>query len=150
MDPIRFTKNNIGLTAKKGVTGKYYCGALMNETCECLEIIRRLSLFSVPINTCGPVDYCNCVNCMQLDLESRRLPKGYLVNREGAVARIGPTGVFYCGRFCRSLNQFSVSFLNPEKQTDCDGYCGPVKGPNCDACKELDSLKSTRYASLMN
>lgn len=138
VDPIAITRNNGGNVARLGLTGKYYCNGFLSGKCLCTELVNRLGLS--PVNTCGPVNGCNCVSCMQLDLKSRRLPEGYLVNREGANARLGPNGIFYCGRFSKDLVD----------RGDCDGYCGPENGPNCDPCQELDVLKLTRYASLVN
>lgn len=63
---------------------------------------------------------------MKLDLRSRLVPKGYLVNCDGALARKGTTGSFYCGR--KVL--VGVAF--------CDGYCGPKNGPACNSCKLLN------------
>ena len=55
---------------------------------------------------------------MELDIESRNLPKGWLVNREGYSAKLN-NGKFYCGR------------LVLEGVEDCDGWCGPNNGPQC-------------------
>jgi hypothetical protein len=62
---------------------------------------------------------------MKLDIKARLLPKGYLINSEGAMSRKSNNGVFYCGR--RVLT--SVAF--------CDGYCGPTNGTACGSCKIL-------------
>jgi hypothetical protein len=56
---------------------------------------------------------CNCASCMKLDIEMKKLPKGYLVNSEGVISRKGDTNSFYCGRKCLKGIAFS------------DGYCGP-------------------------
>ena len=74
---------------------------------------------------------------MQLDLISRNLQKGWLINREGFASRKGSTGQFYCGR-------------NVLKNVpNCDEYCGPTDGPNCYSCKKLDVLAKNRYNSLI-
>jgi hypothetical protein len=51
---------------------------------------------------------------MKLDLKSRMLPKGYLINRMGHIERWGDAGNFYCG--CKVL----VGVRN------CDDWCGPT------------------------
>ena len=73
---------------------------------------------------CGPDSGCNCSSCMKLDIETRLLPKGYLVNKEGASCRSND-GKFYCGRRVLVGEPF------------CDGYCGPTNGPSCPSCKIL-------------
>jgi hypothetical protein len=45
---------------------------------------------------CGPDDGENCVGCMELDLRVRGLPKGYLVNTAGNIAKID-NNLVYCG-----------------------------------------------------
>ena len=70
---------------------------------------------------------------MELDVKTRQLPKGYLVNKEGHAAKKGDTGIFYCGRRC----MFGVAF--------CDGYCGPKNGPACPSCRILNDQSRTRY-----
>lgn len=124
-DPVITKQNASGRTARLGSSSKYYCGGSLNQRCVCCN------------GYCGPTNGCNCVDCMKLDVDSRRLPKGYLVNKEGAVARQGSTGIFYCGR----------KVMQPSNL--CDGYCGPTNGPNCSSCIILDSFKSNRYASLL-
>ncbi|CAF4450978.1 unnamed protein product, partial [Rotaria magnacalcarata] len=77
--------------------------------------------------------------CMELDIENRRLPKGTLVNRDGAPAsrsRIdGKT--FYCGRPVLRRTNY------------CDEYCGPNNGPQCYACQALNE-QTPRYKTLLN
>jgi hypothetical protein len=63
---------------------------------------------------------------MLLDIEARALPKGYLVNKEGRIAREGEGGMF------RS-----------------NGWCGPTNGPQCSACKRLQSQLNNRYSSIV-
>ena len=115
---ITFTSYNASIarcyTPRLGTTKKYYCGRKLD--CGCCSGI------------CGPLSGCNCVNCMKLDLKSRNLSKGWLVNRDGVKAKKGSTGHFYCGQH------------NLVGTPNCDGYCGPNNGPNCSACKKLDAL----------
>ena len=75
---------------------------------------------------------------MKLDLKSRNLPIGWLVNREGFMASRGDTGYFYCGRKVMNNHLF------------CDGYCGPNNGPNCSSCQKLDrqTMPGGRYSGL--
>ena len=74
---------------------------------------------------------------MKLDLKSRMLPKGYLINRMGHTVRRGDAGNFYCG--CKVM----VGARN------CDGWCGPTNGPQCDSCRIIQGLSQTRYLSLI-
>jgi hypothetical protein len=97
--------NEKGRQARLGISGKYYCGGPLDTNCNCCN------------GYCGMDDGCNCSACMKLDIRSRALPKGYLVNREGYPCRKGVNSIFYCGRKCL----FGVAF--------CDGYCGPTDGP---------------------
>lgn len=99
--------NRAGHKAKLGSTGKYYCANALDVRCMCCN------------GYCGPSNGCNCSHCMLLDIQSRNLPKGWLVNREGFLAKKGSTGLYYCGR-CVMIGVFN-----------CDGYCGPDNGPNC-------------------
>lgn len=121
-DPIATKTNEAGFTARLGSSGKYYCGKNLDPFCYCCD------------GFCGPTNGCNCNHCMKLDIEARRLPKGYLVNSEGATCRKGETGIYYCGR--------KVMDGHPT----CDGYCGPTNGPNCSSCERLDT--SGRYDNL--
>lgn len=128
MIATRLNENN--KKARLGETGKYYCEVYMGK-CKsrpCCD------------GYCGPTNGCNCLACMKLDIQARKLPPGYLVNRNGFVARRSPeTGLFYCGR--RVLDGVP----------GCDGYCGPTNGPNCRACKVLDveTKSGGRYESLI-
>ncbi|CAF3927391.1 unnamed protein product [Rotaria sp. Silwood1] len=119
--------NKYGRAATIGLSGKYYCGGYLDYMhCRCCD------------GRCGPNNGCNCSACMELDIEKRRLPKGTLVNRDGAPAsrsqKDGKT--FYCGR--RILKQ----------TIDSNGYCGPYDGPQCDACQALNE-QTSRYMSLL-
>ncbi|XP_055344526.1 uncharacterized protein LOC129592499 [Paramacrobiotus metropolitanus] len=124
-DRIRIRDNPDGNVARQGASGKYYCGKALNGNCRCCD------------GFCGPDNGCNCQACMKLDIAARCLPKGYLVNKEGATCRKGTTGLYYCGR--RVL----------VGKDDCDGHCGPTNGPNCSACKMLDVQADDRYASCL-
>ena len=114
--------------ARLGSTGKYYCGMpLDGQNCICCD------------GHCGPGSGCNCSSCMELDIKSRKLPKGWLVNSDGCVARKSE-GNFYCGRRVMS------------NVRGCDGYCGPTNGPSCEACKKLDQMTKSpngRYKNLI-
>lgn len=75
---------------------------------------------------CGLDNGCNCSACMKLDIRARCLPKDYLVNTTGAACKKGTTGVYYCGK------RVLVGVIN------CDGYCGPTNGPECNDCRKLN------------
>ena len=99
--------NRNGSTARLGSTGKYYCGKKLDgPKCNCCD------------NYCGLSTGCNCSACMELDIKARNLPRGWLVNKQGFVARKSGR-LFYCGR------------LVLEGVADCDGFCGPNDGPQC-------------------
>jgi len=117
LDPIIERNNSRGYSARLGYTGKYYCGRSLDFTCSCCN------------RNCGPGNGCNCTGCMKLDIEARKLPKGFLVNREGFVCRKGTTGQFYCGR--------KMQTYDPRL---CDGYCGPTNGPSCGSCRIINSI----------
>lgn len=115
LDPIATTTNSRGRQARLGTTGGYYCGGHLDVYCQCCD------------GQCGPTNGCRCTSCMELTVRSRGLPRGYLVNREGATARrYRDQGKFYCGR---AVMPFAFGS---------DGYCGPTNGNNCDACNKLD------------
>lgn len=67
-EPIEEKKNFDERVSRIGKTGKYYCGQKMNK-CDCCN------------GECGPSDGCNCVGCMALDIEARKLPKWHFVNQ---------------------------------------------------------------------
>jgi hypothetical protein len=80
-------QNERGRWARLGETGKFYCGGkLEGPFCQCCD------------GNCGPGNGCNCQGCMKLDLQAKRLPKGYLMNREGFPCAIGENGVPFCRR----------------------------------------------------
>ena len=68
--------NKAGNRAALGTTGKFYCGKRFNEVCICCN------------GNCGPTNGCNCVDCMELDVLSRALPPGYLVNSHGNISKL--------------------------------------------------------------
>ena len=109
--------------ARLGATGKYYCGGMLSSSHpRCCD------------GRCGVENGCNCVHCMQLDINSRKLPRNYYVNREGGIARrSSETNHFYCGRYVMSIDNY------------CDGYCGPNNGPQCRACEILEDTISIEY-----
>ena len=124
---IEATHNMFGRVARLGASGKFYCGGQLDGfRCRCCN------------GQCGPGTGCNCSGCMLLDVQKRQLPRGWLVNREGAPARCGTDapGVFYCGR--RVLTD------NPRT----DGYCGPTSGDHCAACEKLNEQQQRRYGSV--
>lgn len=113
--------NSEGRRARLGSSGKYYCGGRLDgPDCGCCD------------GDCGPTNGCNCSACMKLDVEARKLPRGWYVNRDGFPCKKGQTPNFYCGR----------KVMNAR---NCDGYCGPTDGPNCYACRVLMSQLNTRY-----
>ena len=90
-----------------GNTGKFYCRGYMTSECDCCS------------SECGPKDGCNCTSCMELDIQFRNLPKGWLVNRAGYASKRSPTdGKYFCGR---RVNPDSVFFIC--KSTDQCSYC---------------------------
>ena len=75
---------------------------------------------------------------MSLDVQKRQLPRGWLVNRDGASAKCSrdePTK-FYCGRMV----------MTHDRRTD--GYCGPTNGPQCNACLRLSEQQDRRYGQV--
>ena len=132
--------NSNNQTARLGATGKFYCGARLTEPCQCCN------------GYCGPDRGCNCVPCMRLDLQKRKLPTGFLVNKEGYPA----TAFFYTGHcqwgtadkadpiYCgRKVLPYDSKWGLKR-----DGHCGPTTGPACDSCKVL-SRDLQRYRTLV-
>jgi len=111
--------------ARIGSTGKYYCGQQFAHVCGCCN------------GVCGPRSGCNCENCMMLDIESRALPKGHLVNKQGRIARVGEDNTWYCGAKVM------------EGVFGCDGWCGPTNGPQCPACQQLQGQLAFRYTAIV-
>ncbi len=116
-DPIAPTKNSKGSEAKLGSTGKFYCGGQLEGSCCCNGY-------------CGPTNGCNCRACMLLDVQTRKLEKGYWVNKDGATCRRGTSGKVYCGR---------------KKAMHQNAYCGPNQGDGCSACRTLEQQLVSRY-----
>lgn len=108
-----------------GSSGKYYCGGRFAANCGCCD------------GVCGPDNGCNCESCMRLDIEARALPKGYLVNKQGRIARAGEGNMWYCG--AKVIRRMLRS----------DEWCGPTNGPQCSACRELQGQLTFRYASIV-
>ena len=78
---------------------------------------------------------------MQLDLKSRILPRGYLVNKDGAVTRRNNNqGLFYCGRRVMAIQNINFT----------DGYCGPNNGPQCRQCDNINYQADGLYKSLLS
>ncbi|KAK6190887.1 hypothetical protein SNE40_002658 [Patella caerulea] len=113
-----------GHPVRLGETGKYYCMQQLDGHCSCCN------------GYCGPTNGCNCSSCMKKDVDVRVLPRGWLVNRDGAPCRKGTTGKYYCGR----------RVMTDDRRTD--GYCGPTNGNNCRACRIIDKKSTTRYANV--
>ncbi len=123
-DRIEKTRNKFGRYARLGSSGKFYCGGeLDGSRCACCN------------GRCGPSNGCNCSGCMLLDVQKQKLPRGWLVNREGASARCSPENPtkFYCGRMV----------MTHDIRTD--GYCGPTNGEQCNACLKLNEQQYRRY-----
>jgi len=108
-----------------GASGKFYCGKKKRK-CKCCD------------KYCGPTNGCNCEACQLLDIAKRNLPPKFLVNKAGAPSvKVSQTNHFYCGR------KMTAPKLN------CDGYCGPNNGPNCDACIALDENAAKLYPNIL-
>lgn len=108
--------------ARIGVTGLYYCGQRIKGEND----------------ICGPMTGTNCKECQKLDMESRDLPKGFLMNGQGRICRRGGNDTdWYCGAGVM------------QGVPGCDGYCGPTNGPNCPACQEMAALSAGRYRKLL-
>ncbi|KAL4477348.1 hypothetical protein ABPG72_002342 [Tetrahymena utriculariae] len=84
IDVLKEIKNSTGHTCNIGITSKFYCGKSAGFKC------------NICTGTCGPMNGCNCINCMELDIKYRKLDKGALVNGEGRIAFF-KNGSFYCG-----------------------------------------------------
>lgn len=117
--------NKYGRAARLGESGKYYCAGKLDENIRCCGCCN---------GHCGPKNGCNCKGCMELDIAARQLPQHWYVNRQGATARRSKeNGRMYCGR-CVLM-----------RTLECDGYCGPDDGPNCESCAILELHLTTRY-----
>ena len=118
------TTNSSDRLSRLGASGKFYCQGPLNTKCACCN------------GTCGPTNGCNCVACMELDVSSRCLPNGYLVNKEGRVSKLAPNGNVYCGS--KVMNGVP----------GCDGWCGPNNGPQCSSCRILQTQWNERYCKI--
>jgi hypothetical protein len=123
-DIIIGTTNSSDRHSRLGASGKFYCQGPLNASCSCCD------------GNCGPTNGCNCVACMELDVASRCLPKGYLVNKEGRISKLAPNGNVYCGSKVMS------------GVPGCDGWCGPNNGPQCSSCSILQTQWSERYSKI--
>ncbi|CAF3448504.1 unnamed protein product [Rotaria sp. Silwood1] len=126
-DRLERTLNSRGRYARLGSTGKFYCGGTLDGSqCNCCN------------GKCGPTNGCNCSSCMLLDVQKRILPRGWLVNSDGASARCSRQNrtTYYCGRR-----------VMPDDGTS-DGYCGPTNGPQCTACQRLNQQRHRRYSRI--
>ena len=85
---------------------------------------------------------------MQLDVSSRPLPRGHLVNKEGGVSRLSSNGHYYCVRTLK-VKSVQQPLLLPH-YLQVYTYCsskgpGSFKLQQCAACK---ALEGPRYASV--
>lgn len=77
---------NLISEAREGPNGKFYCGKeLDGPKCSCCN------------GFCGPTNGCNCSNCMKLDVSSKDLPKGTLLNSDGGITSY----LIICDNFVR-------------------------------------------------
>ena len=76
--------NSMGKTARRGTSGKFYCGEKSDVTCSGCD------------GRCGPSNGCQCTHCMKLDMEFYNLPIGFTLNHDGNFCRFIEGG-FYCG-----------------------------------------------------
>lgn len=126
-DLIAFKKNRAGREAKLGESGKYYCRGRLNGPCHnngwsgCCD------------GYCGPTNGCNCRACMELDIDSRKLPKEYWINRTGMICTKGGDGKVHCGRKLYWGNS---------------GQCEPIQGQQCGGCESLQFQLAERYQGL--
>jgi len=79
---------------------KFYCGQRLTQPCGCGSVTRLFGNQGAggDHTVCGPSYGCNCLACMELDLQIRTLPKGSLVNRIGNVSCRDEFGHFFCKR----------------------------------------------------
>ena len=116
----------IGSAIGCGLGGrKYYCGKQALD-CRCCD------------GHCGPNTGCNCSACMQLDVSTRRLPPGQLVNNEGHVSCRAANGHFYCGLWLRNAVGRD-SYANPLAKCSSER---PDWG-QCESCRALDGRRYT-------
>ena len=107
--------NYEGVKAKRGTTGKFYCGRKNIIKCGCCN------------GDCGPTNGCNCNSCKWLD-DQEKGTSTVKPNKAGVLASKGETGRYYCGK--KALSCYC-----------CNGYCGPDNGCSCKDCQELDKAE---------
>ncbi len=103
--------------------GHFYCG--------------RYNMYNVPNcdGCCGPTNGPNCQACRRAD---------DMVGRGTATLNLDQV---YCWYSCETHSFYcnrNVLYNVP----NCDGYCGPTNGPNCNACRGLDELKRNGYIQI--
>ena len=125
----QITRNRRDNPVHLGTIGKYYCGKRVLD-CRCCD------------GNCGPTKGCNCADCMQLDVSSRHLPPGQLVNNEGRVSRRSSNCRFYCRKTGRELRRSGNSSLNVV-ETKCSS-----EGPGAVQCASCKALEGPRYATV--
>ncbi|KAI8799965.1 hypothetical protein BJ742DRAFT_745669 [Cladochytrium replicatum] len=132
--------NRAGRISRLGSTGKFYCGAqIENSACA------TSNHSGCKGGICGPTNGCNCLPCMELDIKIRRLPPGFLVNRGGAPCRLQ----------AQSATQFLLSFVgcNPtwycgRTMPEIRAKCTPSKP--CDDCSHMKQVGHIHYAELLS
>ena len=75
-DVIAAKLNGVGRQARIGENGKFYCGGQSCNVQGCCD------------GSCGIGNGCNCAACQELDIQARKLPPGFLVNRQGRACRL--------------------------------------------------------------
>ena len=117
VDLIGRKTNSFGRQARLGESGKHYCAGPLDTSCRCCD------------GSCGPTNGCNCTACFSLDLSTRNLPEGFVINKSGYPARKGDFWLgmrrYYCGRKVMTMNRST------------DGWCGDDDGENCMDCKVI-------------
>ena len=76
---------------------------------------------------------------MQLDVSSRHLPPGQLVNKDGYVSRRSSNGHFYCGRTLRQRSLQRSYLVEP--------ICSS-EGPGAVQCASCKALEGPRYVTV--
>eukprot|EP00906_Rhabdomonas_costata_P001501 RCo002497 len=112
--------NRAGNIVRRGTTGLFYCG-------------KHIGRDRLPGSDgfCGPNNGPHCEDCRAFQMEA-------LVNRAGRVLKKGTTGLLYCGRH-----------IGKDRLPGSDGYCGPIKGPQCQDCRVFSIENMNRAGNLM-
>jgi hypothetical protein len=76
--------NKAGNSARRGTSGKFYCGERSDVVCSSCD------------GNCGPSNGCQCTNCAKLDIEFHKLPPGFILNHDGNICQFINEN-FYCG-----------------------------------------------------